>query len=124
MSKSRELVVVRTAAGKPQRRAANRHDWTQAKEAKFLAVLASSCNVTLAAKRAGVANSTVYTQRAKDAAFRDGWARAIAQGYRWASCRVGCRSAIMTRRAITRRGWPGRARRAAGLIGRSILPRL
>lgn len=81
MRKCRELVVVRTAGGKTQRRPAGRHDWTQAKEAKFLEVLAGTCNVTLAAKRARVGNSTVYTRRAKDAAFRDGWARAIAQGY-------------------------------------------
>jgi len=81
LSKSKELVVVRTAGGKTQRRAANRHDWTAAKEAHFLEALAATCNVTLAAKRVRVANSTVYARRAKDAAFRDGWARAISQGY-------------------------------------------
>jgi len=59
MSKSRELVVVRAAGGRAQRRPATRRGWTEAKEAKFLAVLASSCNVTLAAKRAGVAAGLV-----------------------------------------------------------------
>jgi len=72
MSKSGELVMVRTAGGKTQRRPATRRGWTEAKEAKFLEVLAATCNVTLAAKRARVGNSTVYAQRAKDAAFRDG----------------------------------------------------
>lgn len=81
MSKTKELVTVRSAAGKTQQRTATRHDWTEAKEAKFLQVLALTCNVTLAAQQAKVGNSTVYVRRARDAAFRDGWARAIAQGY-------------------------------------------
>ena len=81
MAKTREMVAGRNGAGKPIKRPAARRDWTGAKEARFLAVLAATCNVTLAAKRARVANSTVYARRAKDAAFRDGWARAIAQGY-------------------------------------------
>ncbi|MEO6247506.1 MAG: hypothetical protein ABIO85_02845 [Sphingomicrobium sp.] len=70
--KTNELVVVRAAKGRVQQRVANKHDWTTAKEAKFLEVLASTCNVTLSAKRAAVGNSTVYARRAKDAAFRDG----------------------------------------------------
>ena len=55
--------------------------WTKKKEQDFLNALSDTCNVTLAAKMAGVGNTTVYTRRGADAAFRDGWARAIAQGY-------------------------------------------
>lgn len=80
-SRTKELVTVRTASGKPQRRPAGRRGWTAKKEARFLALLAETCNVSFAAEQARVANSTVYARRAKDAAFRDGWARAIAQGY-------------------------------------------
>lgn len=81
MSKTKEYVSEGGASGKPRQRAATRRDWTEAKEAKFLEVLTLTCNVTLAAQRAKVGNSTVYVRRARDAAFRDGWARAIAQGY-------------------------------------------
>ena len=65
----------------PQRRAAHKGTWTKAKETRFLEALSDTCNVRLSARRAKVGNSTVYQHRLKDAAFRDGWARAIAQGY-------------------------------------------
>ena len=63
------------------RRVASAKAWNKTKEARFLAALSDTCNVTLAAKLAKVGNSTVYSHRAKDATFRDGWAAAIAQGY-------------------------------------------
>ncbi|MCA1653355.1 MAG: hypothetical protein LC656_04005 [Sphingomonadales bacterium] len=79
MGKAKELVLV---GGKTtQKRAVRTKDWTKNKEKEFLAALSGTCNVTLAAKKAGVGNTTVYARRAKDAAFRDGWANAIAQGY-------------------------------------------
>ena len=69
-------------AGKSaHRRKAKPRDWTRAKEAKFLGALAETCNVTLSAELAGVSGTTVYRHRAKDAAFRDGWDRALAQGF-------------------------------------------
>ena len=58
-----------------------RRRWSKAKEARFLASLAASCNVTLAAREAGVASSTVYAHRAQDASFRAGWDAALAEGY-------------------------------------------
>ena len=75
-----ELVVV-GGVGCRRQRPARAKDWTRAKEAAFLAALSDTCNVTLAAEIARVGNSTVYGHRARDAAFRDGWAAAIAQGY-------------------------------------------
>lgn len=55
--------------------------WTKAKEKAFLAALAESCNVKLAAKKAGVSTSMAYVRRGKDATFRAGWDRALATGY-------------------------------------------
>lgn len=71
MTTGRELTVI--GGTTPRKRVAGRRDWTNAKEAKFLAALSETCNVTLAAKLARVGNTTVYARRAKDAAFRDGW---------------------------------------------------
>lgn len=79
MGVGKALVLVGGARAK--RRPSGRKDWTATKERKFLEALSDTCNVTLAAKIAGVGNTTVYSRRAKDAAFRDGWVKAIAQGY-------------------------------------------
>ena len=69
------------ATGTRRKRKAARNGWTIAKEAAFLSALSDMPNVKLAATLAKVGNSTVYAHRAKDAAFRDGWAEAMAQGY-------------------------------------------
>ena len=55
--------------------------WTPAKQREFLEALAESCNVKLAAKRAGVSTSMAYVRRGKDASFRAGWDQALATGY-------------------------------------------
>ncbi len=51
------------------------------KQAVFLAELAATCNVTLAAERAKVALGTVYKHRQANAAFRARWAEALKQAY-------------------------------------------
>lgn len=66
---------------RPQRRPAQRKDWTAAKVKKFAAVLADSCNVTLAAKAVKRSLSNVYAHRNKDATFRAAWEQALAIGY-------------------------------------------
>ena len=58
-----------------------RNNWTKTKETKFLSVLADSCNVSLAARQAGVSSSAIYRRRARDASFRAGWDGALAEGY-------------------------------------------
>lgn len=55
--------------------------WTQAKQKAFLEALGESCNVKLAARKAGVSTSRAYVRRANDANFRAGWDRALATGY-------------------------------------------
>lgn len=47
----------------------------------FLAALAQSSNVTLAAKKAGVDVSTVYKKRRADPGFYRSWQEALAEGY-------------------------------------------
>ena len=79
MGSGKDLVLVGGTA--TRRRMRQTRDWTRAKEARFLSALGDTCNVTLAAKIAGVGNTTVYSHRAKDAAFRKGWDAAIAQGF-------------------------------------------
>ena len=55
--------------------------WTAAKQKAFLEALAASCNVKLAAKKAGVSTSMAYVRRNRDATFRAGWDQALATGY-------------------------------------------
>ena len=62
-------------------RRASPQSWTKAKTAMFLATLADTCNVVRAAKSAGVSTNYAYRRRKEDAAFRAGWAAAVAEGY-------------------------------------------
>lgn len=47
----------------------------------FFATLADTCNVVRSAKEAGFTANWAYRKRKLDAAFRAGWARAVAEGY-------------------------------------------
>jgi len=62
-------------------RKASRRNWTKTKESKFLSVLAETCNVTEAARQAGVCLSYAYKRRASNAGFRAGWMQAIGDAY-------------------------------------------
>jgi len=50
-------------------RKASRRNWTKTKESEFLSVLAETCNVTEAARQAGVCLSYAYKRRASNAGF-------------------------------------------------------
>jgi phage terminase small subunit len=78
-AKKAELTIVGGAT--PRLRKARKCDWTKAKEETFLTTLAETCNVTVAAKAAGLSVSSAYARRKKVAAFRAGWAEAIATAY-------------------------------------------
>ena len=78
-AKSRELIVA--GGAKPKARKRSRRDWTKANEEQFLTTLGETCNVTAAADAAGVSVSGAYKRRKKVAAFRAGWAEAIAAAY-------------------------------------------
>ena len=69
------------AGARPKMRAAQKRDWTKAKEVRFLSVLADTCNVTCAAQDAGVSVGAVYARRRRNAAFRAGWIEAVGVAY-------------------------------------------
>ena len=66
---------------RPRKIRPSHRSWTKDKEQAFLEALATSCNVKLAAKQAGVSTSAAYVRRNKDASFRAGWDQALATGY-------------------------------------------
>lgn len=66
---------------KPKKRSGRASDWTEAKADRFVAVLAETCNVTLAARAIRRSISNIYKQRGKDANFRAAWDQALAIGY-------------------------------------------
>ena len=78
-SAGRELVLV--GGGSAQLRRPSKRSWTKAKEAKFLSVLAATCNVSRACEEAGVSDTSAYRRRKHNAAFRAGWMDAIGAAY-------------------------------------------
>jgi hypothetical protein len=77
--KSKKLTLI--AAAKPQLRKTTARDWSMAKAARFLSVLADTCNVSEACRRSSVPMTVAYRRRKMDAAFRAGWNDAIATAY-------------------------------------------
>jgi hypothetical protein len=78
-AKEAELTLVGGTA--PKARKPRENEWTKAKEQVFLTALSETCNVTLAAEAAEMSTSSAYARRKKVAAFRAGWAEAIATAY-------------------------------------------
>lgn len=76
-----ELTVQRGAAGSAQKRAARKDGWTAARRKKFMESLAATCNVSEAARVAGMNLSSAYYQKARDAGFAREWASALSVGY-------------------------------------------
>ncbi len=62
-------------------RKASRRNWTKKKECEFLSVLAETCNVTEAARQAGVCLPYAHRRKKSNAAFRAGWIEAIGTAY-------------------------------------------
>lgn len=75
-----ELVLTRTLRGKAHLRVPRANGWTLAKEKIFLKVLASTCNVMVAAEAAGVSPSGAYQRRLRWPGFEAAWAEAIDNG--------------------------------------------
>ena len=78
-AKRGKLVLVGRA--EPKRRRPRKHEWTEAKERRFVETLADTCNVTLAVEAAGMSLTSAYNRRKTHAAFRAAWAEAIATAY-------------------------------------------
>ena len=53
----------------------------EAAKQDFLEYFAASCNVRWAARRAGFSDKTIYKHLMKDERFREGFGRALEQGY-------------------------------------------
>ncbi len=79
MPRTKEMTLV--AARRPQLKKRAKRDWSKAKAAKFLSVLAETCNVSEACRKSGVPMTVAYRRRKMDAAFRAEWNEAIAIGY-------------------------------------------
>ena len=107
---------------KPQLRKAQRRDWTKAKEAKFLSVLADSCNVTLAAEEAAVSISGAYKRRRENAAFRAGWLEALSIAYQRLELMLLDRAFNGTEKLVKRRdGSEERMREYSNQLGLTLL---
>lgn len=53
----------------------------EAAQREFLEYFAGSCNVVWAAREAGFSDKTIYRHRMNDERFREGFGRALSQGY-------------------------------------------
>ena len=60
---------------------AHRDDITAEQIEIFFATLAETCNVVRSAKEAGFSSNWAYRKRKTDAAFRNGWAAGVREGY-------------------------------------------
>ena len=77
--KKRELTLV--AAARPQLKKKAKRDWSQLKAARFLGVLAETCNVSEACRRSKVPMTVVYRRRKMDSGFRAAWYEALGVAY-------------------------------------------
>jgi hypothetical protein len=75
LAKKKELTLVGTS--RPQMKQKGPRDWSKARSAEFLSVLAETCNVSEACRQSGIVLSTAYRRRKTDAKFRSGWREAI-----------------------------------------------
>ena len=75
-----ELVIVE-GGSRLRRRRASPQTITAEQIETFFATLTDTCNVRRSAKAAGFAANWAYRRRKADAAFRNGWAAAVREGY-------------------------------------------
>ena len=65
----------------PKRRVRRQGDITPEQIETFFTTLADTCNITRSARTAGFSANWAYRKRRFDAAFRNGWAAAVREGY-------------------------------------------
>ncbi|MET0248554.1 MAG: hypothetical protein ABW164_02370, partial [Sphingobium sp.] len=65
----------------PQLKAVRKRGWTAARRARFLTVLAQTCNVTEAVRAAGKDLGSAYYLKKIDPGFARAWAEALSIGY-------------------------------------------
>lgn len=106
----------------PKERKPSGREWTKAKEEAFLSTLAQTCNVTAAARAAGVSKGGAYEHRKKVAAFRAGWAEAIAIAYHQLELAVLERSLNGTEKVVIRKdGSEERVREYPNAVAMTLL---
>lgn len=81
MGEQEEVVVSGKARAVQVQRRNKRNKFGMKRRATFLTVLAATCNVRLAAERAGVTTTTAYRVRRMEPAFATLWREAIVAGY-------------------------------------------
>jgi hypothetical protein len=101
VGRKKEMTLL--AAKRPQRKKRAKRDWSKAKAAKFLAVLADTCNVSEACRRSKVPMTVAYRRRKMDAGFRAEWAEMIAIAYQRLEAVLLDRAFNGTERVITKR---------------------
>ena len=69
------------AGGRRPQMQVKKRGFTAAKQEAFFAELEATCNVSAAAKAAGVCKATVYVHRRRSAAFRARWAATVREAY-------------------------------------------
>jgi hypothetical protein len=87
---------------RPQRAKPRRTSFTARKQAIFFAELAATCNVSAAARKARISDSTVYEHRLRYAAFRARWLEAVRESYARLELAVLDRSLNGTVKTVTR----------------------
>lgn len=118
--KKKELTLV--AAARPQLKKKAKRDWSKAKAARFLGVLADTCNVSEALRRSGVPMTVAYRRRKMDAGFRAAWAEAIAVAYSRLELMLLERAFNGTEKVITRKdGSEERMREYSNQLGLTLL---
>ena len=118
--KKKELTLV--AAARPQLKKKAKRDWSKAKAARFLGVLADTCNVSEALRRSGVPMTVAYRRRKMDAGFRAAWAEAIAIAYSRLELMLLERAFNGTEKVITRKdGSEERMREYSNQLGLTLL---
>ena len=69
------------AGGRPQRRKRHKKAVTETQRQTFLSTLATTCNVSAAARASGRQTQNFYLLRRRDAGFRAAWMEALREGY-------------------------------------------
>jgi hypothetical protein len=65
----------------PRRRRRVRRAWTKRRRTAFLETLAESCNVSAAARAAGMDRSSAYDLKDRDPEFQRGWGKALERAH-------------------------------------------
>ena len=116
----RKLMLV--GGAKPQLRKPRAKGWTRAKQAEFLTVLGETCNVSQAARQAGVSVTHAYRKRKMDAGFRASWIEAVGSAYQRLELALLDRAFNGTEKVTTRRdGSEERVREVSNQLGLALL---